>query len=93
MDVDHATDFPTCDKRKFGSIKLGGGPVISRGPNINPKVFERLVECAEKECIPYQISAESRPTGTDARVIQMARGGVATGLLGVPRVTCTLRRK
>ena len=84
VDVDHATDFPTCDKRKFGSIKLGGGPVISRGPNINPKVFERLVECAEKEGIPYQISAESRPTGTDARVIQMARGGVATGLLGVP---------
>lgn len=84
VDVDHATDFPTCDKRKFGSIKLGGGVVISRGPNINPKVFDRLVECAERENIPYQIGAESRPTGTDARVIQMARGGVATGLLGIP---------
>ena len=84
VDVDHATDFPTCDKHKFGSIKLGGGVVISRGPNINPKVFDRLVECAEREKIAYQIGAESRPTGTDARVIQMCRAGVATGLLGIP---------
>ena len=30
------------------------------------------------------MSAESRPTGTDARVIQMTRGGVATGLVGIP---------
>ena len=84
VDVDHATDFPSCDKRKFGGIKLGGGVVISRGPNINPKVFERLVGCAEDNNIPYQVSAEPRPTGTDARIIQMVRGGVATGLLGIP---------
>ena len=84
IDVDHATDFPSCDKRKFGSIKLGAGPVISRGPNINPKVFDRLVACADSLKIPYQVSAESRPTGTDARIIQTTRGGVATGLVGIP---------
>lgn len=84
VDVEHATDFPSCDKRKFGSIKLGAGPVISRGPNMNPKVFERLVECAEALGISYQINAESRPTGTDARVLQTTRGGVATGLIGIP---------
>ena len=84
IDVDHATDFPSCDKRRFGYIELGAGPVISRGPNINPKVFERLVDCAKLAGIPYQVSAESRPTGTDARVIQMTRGGVATGLVGIP---------
>ncbi|MBO6102092.1 MAG: M42 family peptidase, partial [Opitutales bacterium] len=33
---------------------------------------------------PYQINAEPRPTGTDARVLQMTRSGVATGLLGIP---------
>ena len=63
---------------------MGGGPVISRGPNINPKVFDRLVECAEREGIHYQVGAESRPTGTDARVLQTTRGGVATGLIGIP---------
>lgn len=84
IDVEHATDFPSCDKRKFGSIKLGGGPVISRGPNMNPKVFQRLVDCAQMLKIDYQVNAESRPTGTDARVLQMTRGGVATGLVGIP---------
>ncbi len=84
VDVTHATDFPTCDKRKFGSIKLGAGPVIARGPNINPKVFDRLVACAKAANIPYQVEAESRPTGTDARVLQVSRGGVAAGLVSVP---------
>lgn len=84
VDVEHATDFPTCDSRKFGRINLGGGVVISRGPNINPKVFDRLVDCAEANNIKYQIGAESRPTGTDARIMQMARGGVAAGLVGIP---------
>lgn len=84
IDVEHATDFPNCDNRKYGRIKLGGGVVISRGPNINPVVFEKLVECAKKDSIPYQLNAEPRPTGTDARIIQMTRRGVATGLLGIP---------
>ncbi len=84
IDVDHATDFPSCDKRRFGDIKLGSGAVITRGPNINPKVFERLVDCAKSANIPYQIAADGRPTGTDARVLQTTRGGVATGLVGIP---------
>ena len=39
VDVGHATDHPDCDNRKFGETRLGGGPIICRGPNINPKVF------------------------------------------------------
>lgn len=84
VDVGHATDHPDCDPRKHGRQVLGGGPIIARGPNINPFVFERLVKVAKENDIPYQIEAEARPTGTDARVIQMARGGVATGLLSIP---------
>ena len=34
--------------------------------------------------IPYQVEAESGPTGTDARVIQMSREGVAAGLVSIP---------
>lgn len=84
VDVGHATDHPDCDPRKHGKTELGAGPIITRGPNINPIVFERLVACAQKNKIPYQIEADPRPTGTDARVIQMARNGVATGLISVP---------
>lgn len=84
VDVGHATDSPDCDKRKYGQFKQGGGPIICRGPNINPFVFDRLVECADAKKIPYQIEAEARPTGTDARAIQVARSGIATGLLSIP---------
>lgn len=84
VDVGHATDHPDCDHRKYGETKLGAGPILCRGANINPIVFERLIACAEKEKIPYQLEADPRPTGTDARAIQMSRGGIATGLLSVP---------
>jgi putative aminopeptidase FrvX len=84
VDVSHATDHPDCDHRKYGETKLGGGPIIGRGPNMSPKVYERIIACAKKLKIPYQLEAESGPTGTDARAIQMARGGVACGLICVP---------
>ncbi|MEM9158913.1 MAG: M42 family metallopeptidase [Verrucomicrobiota bacterium] len=84
VDVGHATDHPDCDKRKFGETKLGGGPIITRGPNINPIVYNKLIQSAEKNEIPYQLEGDPRPTGTDARAIQMARAGVATGLISVP---------
>ena len=84
IDVTHATDYPDVSKKKHGDIVLGGGPVIARGPNINNKVFDRLVKVAEEKDIPYQLEAEGRGTGTDANVIQLTRAGVATGLLGLP---------
>lgn len=84
VDVGHATDHPDADHRKFGRFKLGGGPILTRGANINPWVFERLVDCAESASIPYQIEADPRPTGTDGRAIQVTRGGVATGIIHLP---------
>lgn len=84
VDVTFATDHPNTDKRQVGDIKLGAGPVIYRGPNINPVVFRRLVETAERENIPYQLAGASRPTGTDANAIQISRSGVATGLISIP---------
>jgi endoglucanase len=84
FDVTHATDYPGIDKTKYGKIVCGQGPVIARGPNINPVVFEKLVAAAEAEKIPYQIEAEPSVTGTDARSIQVTRGGIPTGLVSVP---------
>ncbi len=84
FDVTHATDYPGIDKSVYGAIACGGGPVIARGPNINPVVFDRLVAAAEAEGIAYQIEAEPSVTGTDARAIQVARGGIPCGLVSVP---------
>jgi endoglucanase len=84
IDVGHATDHPDCDNRKFGETKLGGGPIFCRGANMNPKVFEGLVRAAKKAKIPYQVESDPRPTSTDGRSIQIARSGVATGIISVP---------
>jgi putative aminopeptidase FrvX len=84
IDMGHATDHPDCDKRKYGEFTLGGGPILCRGPNINPLVFDRLVQAAKDAKIAYQLEADPRPTGTDARAIQVSRAGVATGLISVP---------
>jgi len=83
-EVTFATDSPDMDKKKAGDVSIGGGPVIARGPNINPKVFELLVDTAKKEKIPYQVQGISSATGTDANVMQLTRSGVATGLVEVP---------
>ena len=84
VDVTHATDCPTVDKKQEGDIALGEGPVIYRGPNMNPKVVERLIEVSDEEDIPCQFGAEGRGTGTDANAIQITRAGVAAGLVSIP---------
>lgn len=84
VDVTHATDCPTIDKKQEGEVKLGGGPVIYRGPNMNPSVVDRLIAAAAKREMPHQLAASGRATPTDANSIQVSRGGVATGLVSVP---------
>jgi len=84
VDVTHATDSPDMDKRKTGEVNLGGGPAIARGANFNPLVFDRLVEAAKKNNLPYQLEGEPRGTGTDANAIQLTRAGVAAGLVSLP---------
>lgn len=84
IDVTHATDYPDAQKKKVGDIKLGKGPGISRGANINHKVFNLLVKAAQIKKIPYQIEGEPADSGTDATMMQLIRSGMATGLVGVP---------
>lgn len=83
-EVGHATDYPDIDKRKYSEATCGKGPIIARGPNINPILFERMVEAAKKAKAPYQIGPEPRATGTDANPIQLSRGGKVAGLISIP---------
>jgi endoglucanase len=84
VDVCHATDTPGNDKKQLGDTKLGSGPVLFRGPNINPVVFERLHQAAQTQEIAVQVRGAPRGTGTDANAIQLTREGAATGLIGIP---------
>jgi len=84
VDVTHATDCPTVDKKQECDVKLGGGPVIYRGPNMNPVVVERLRAVSESADIECQWAAYGQGTCTDANAIQITRAGVAAGLVSVP---------
>lgn len=84
VDVTHATDCPTIDKKTEGDVAVGKGPVVYRGPNMNPHVVDRLVSAGLSRGIPVQLAASGRATPTDANALQMTRAGVATGLVSIP---------
>lgn len=84
VEVGFASDYPDADHKHAGEVRLGQGPVLARGPNINPALFALLVDTARAENIPYQVMGIPRASGTDANVMQLNRGGVATALISVP---------
>ncbi|MDD2236282.1 MAG: M42 family metallopeptidase [Kiritimatiellae bacterium] len=83
VDVTFATDFPSMDK-KGGSVDLGKGPAVSRGPNLNPVLFDLVMSTAKKCKIPVQVEPAPHGTGTDANKMQLTRAGVATALISIP---------
>ena len=84
VDVTHATDCPGVDKKQLGIIDLGSGPVVSRGPNINPRVHQLLESIAKTAEIPLQVAALGRAAPNDSNALQITRAGVATGLVQIP---------
>ena len=84
VEVDFCTDQPDVERKHNGDVALGKGPILPRGANINPALFELLAETAVQEGIPVQFTGIPRATGTDANVMQISRGGVATALVKIP---------
>ena len=84
VDVTHATDCPTVNKRAHGDVRLGAGPVLLRGPNINPVVFDMLRRLAQEHDLPFQIRGANRATANDTNPLQLTRAGVATGCVAIP---------
>jgi len=84
VEVDFATDQPDVERKHNGDVALGRGPILPRGANINPYLFDLLAETAERENIPVQFTGLPKATGTDANVMQISRGGVATALVKIP---------
>lgn len=84
VDVTHATDCPTMDKNQDGDIRLGGGPVILRGPNVNPEVNARLNSIAQANDLPIQHKALGRAASNDSNALQVTRSGVAAGVVAIP---------
>ena len=84
VDVTHATDYPTAEKKEHGHHKIGGGPVLTRGSIVSPVAYTLLRDAASRLSIPYTIHAAGRESWTDADAIHVAREGIATALLSIP---------
>ena len=81
-DVDYARELP---------IEIGKGPVLQvasqghgAGFTAHPGVLEWLRSSADDAGLPYQLAALEN-ANTDAVLIHMARGGVPTAALTIPR--------
>jgi endoglucanase len=82
VDVDHAKT-PDAKPAEANTV-LGGGAIITHGPNMNPALTEMILKLAKENEIKHQISVIPGGSGTNARAIQISREGVATALLGLP---------
>ena len=84
IDVTHATDYPGAGKKTDNEVKLGGGPVLTRGSSINPRVFTGLRDAAAQLGVSTPIQAAARASGTDADAMLRSGAGVAPGLVSIP---------
>jgi putative aminopeptidase FrvX len=83
VDVTGTGDTPKGSKMAVG---LGKGPAVKvkdAGMLADPRVVAWMIRAAEKAKIPYQREVLEGGS-TDARAIQLTRGGVPAGCLSIP---------
>ncbi|MGI6570103.1 MAG: M42 family metallopeptidase [Caldicoprobacterales bacterium] len=81
IDVCHGE---TPDAPREDTHAMDKGIVVCKGPNLHPGLTDRLLEIAKENGMECQIEIAPRPTGTDARSMQISRSGVPTILLELP---------
>ncbi|MFN8591449.1 MAG: M20/M25/M40 family metallo-hydrolase [Thermomicrobiales bacterium] len=84
IDVTHATDYPGADKKRDHEVKVGGGPVLTRGATINDAVYFAMRAAAQREGIATALQATGASSGTDADAMIHSGPGAATGVLSIP---------
>jgi endoglucanase len=81
IDVTHGE---TPDASKDDTYSMDKGVPICKGPNMHPGLTEKILEIAREYKMDCQVSVSPRPTGTDARSMQISRSGVPTILIEIP---------
>lgn len=84
VDVAIATDTPFHNQANSSPIVLGGGPVITVGPNLDRGMTNKLRSVAKQQSLSYQVEVIGHPTGTDANPIQIMQSGIPCALVGIP---------
>ncbi len=85
VDVTQSVDHPATEKKKFGDVRLGRGPVVGHGSANHPEVISRLERTARRRRIDLQHEAAPRYTGTDGDNIYITRAGIPTGVVSLPQ--------
>lgn len=80
LDVDFAKT-PTCPS---GATLPIDAMIVTHGPFVQPKLNQRLMDCAKKHHVELNANVASRSTGTDADEIGLSRAGVPAVLLSLP---------
>lgn len=63
---------------------LDKGPTIGIGPNMHPRMTQRLIDTAKKIELDYQIEPMAGSSGTDGWAIQVTHAGIPTGVVSIP---------
>jgi len=64
--------------------ELGKGAAVALGPNIHPRLFQRLQETAREQRILYQLEPIPESSFTDVWAAQVSREGIPTALVSIP---------
>lgn len=83
VDITGATDVPGGDPNEQGAFTLGGGPVLARGPGLDPALFDLLREAAEAEGMSYGVEVTTGKSNTDADAVYLSRAGVRTAVISI----------
>ncbi len=84
IDVTHSTDYPGAGKKRDDEVKLGGGPVLSRGAGVHPAIYSGLRDAATRLGVTLPVQGSGRTSGTDADAMIKTGPGTATGIVSIP---------
>jgi putative aminopeptidase FrvX len=65
VDLTHDTQAPGYNKKKYGDLSCGKGPVITLGPAVHNGLRNMIIQVAKEKDIPFQKAIASKATGTD----------------------------
>lgn len=80
LDVDHATIPASAPGTTVDLDKL----CVSMGPFLQPKLVQRLMDCAKEHHVSVQNIINKSNTGTDADEVIVTRSGIPTVVLSLP---------
>lgn len=83
VDLTHDTQAPGYNKKKFGDLSCGKGPVITLGPAVHNGLRTLILNVAKEKNIPFQKAIASKATGTDTDSIAYSPNSGVAALISI----------